>query len=84
MLFQRNITDAERDEFFTQLNAFRERTDPGAEAEFASWWASWLISIRLHTDEDYRLQAKESLTRYRNGDGGTPVDAEGLRQRFNA
>jgi hypothetical protein len=84
MLFG-NIEQSERDEFFAGLQEFRQREPtPDVQDEFTKWWASWMFSIRLHTDEDYLRQRKESLARYNRGEGGSLVDAEGLRQRFPA
>ena len=82
MLFGK-IEPAERDEFFAGLLGFRQRVPgPDVEEEFSRWWTSWLVSIRLHADEDYQRQRKESLARYNGGDGGPLVGAEDLRERF--
>lgn len=83
MLFE-NIDPVERDEFFSGLDEFRRREpSPEVEGEFRHWLTSWMVSIRLHTDEDYQRQRKDSLARYNQGEGGRLVGVEGLKQRFS-
>ncbi|HEY7875617.1 MAG TPA: hypothetical protein VIG64_10905 [Actinomycetota bacterium] len=85
MLFGGNIAEAEREEFFSELEGFRhrERTSE-TEQEFRRWLTSWMVSIRLHMDEDYQRQRTESLARYNGGEAGVVVGKDGLRQRFSA
>ena len=83
MLFE-NIDETEREEFFSGLQEFRRREpSPVVEQEFTKWVTSWMVSIRLHMDEEYQRQRKESLARFNRGESGEVVSVEGLRQRFS-